>query len=86
MRGRKVPVTLPSGGQGEGQEVQVAESTERWSDFTLEDGSVIRAKLMLTSAIRVDGEYDQNGNPLYIMNVGPIFSIVSVPEQYRKKG
>ncbi len=85
MTGRKVPVTLPSGAKGEGVEIQVSESTERWSDFTFDDGTLIRAKIMVTSAVRVDGEFDQNGNPVYIMNVGPVFSIVHVPEQYRKK-
>ena len=85
MQGRRVPVTLPSGDQGEGSEVQVAESTERWSEFTFDDGTIVRAKIMVISAVRVDGEFDQNGNPLYMMNVGPVFSIVNVAEQYRKK-
>ncbi len=83
MPERKVAVTLPSGEKGEGVEVQVRESTERWSDFTLEDGTVLRAKLMIISGVRADGEFDLNGNPVYIMNVGPVFSIVSSP--HRKK-
>jgi hypothetical protein len=85
MAGRKVPVTLPSGQQGEGIEVQVDESNERWSEFTLQDGAIIRAKLTITSAVRVDGQFDQLGNPLYVTNLAPVLTIVSVPEQYRKK-
>jgi hypothetical protein len=70
---------------GEGYEVQVEESTERWSEFTLQDGTVIRAKLMLASAVRTEGQFDPMGNPLYVTNVAPILTIVSVAEQYRKK-
>ena len=85
MQGRKVPVKLPSGEMAEGYEVQVEESTERWSDFTLEDGTVLRGKLMMTSAVRAEGQFDAIGNPVYVMNISPILTIVSVPEQYRKK-
>jgi hypothetical protein len=85
MPERKVAVTLPTGAQGEGVEVQVKESTERWSDFALEDGSVLRAKLMILSAVRVDNEYDQSGNPVYVMNVAPVFTVVNSPDEYRKK-
>jgi hypothetical protein len=85
MQGRKVPVTLPSGQPGEGTEVQVEESSERWSEFTLEDGTIVRAKVTVTSAVRVDGQFDPLGNPLYVTNLTPVLTIVSVPEQYRKK-
>ena len=85
MAERKVPVTLPTGQSGEGMEVQVAESNERWSEFTLEDGAVIRAKMTMASAVRVEGQYDAVGNPLYVVNLAPIMNIVSAPEKYRRK-
>jgi hypothetical protein len=82
---RKVEVTLPTGEKAFGIEIQVEESSERWSEFTLQDGTVIRAKLMVTSAVRVDGQFDAVGNPLYQANLAPVMSVVSVPDQYRKK-
>jgi hypothetical protein len=81
----KITVDLPTGGKGEGVQVQVEESTERWSEFTLEDGTVIRAKASIASCVRVDGQYDPLGNPLYLTNFQPILTIVSVPESLRKK-
>src|SRR5262249_4313619 len=83
--GPKVTVPLPTGGTGEGIQVQVEESTERWSEFTLTDGTVVRAKLTIISAVRVDGQFDQEGNPLYMTNATPVFSMVSVPAKLRKK-
>ena len=59
MAERKVTVAVPPTGEPkEGVEVQIEESTERWSEFKFEDGTVIRAKLTIMSAVRVEGEYD----------------------------
>jgi hypothetical protein len=85
MRGRRVKVRLPTGDEGEGTEVQVDESNERWSEFKFSDGTVVRAKVTVVSAVRVDGHFDQFGNPLYSTNFSPVMTIVNVPEQYRKK-
>jgi hypothetical protein len=82
---KRVPITLPDGKPGEGTEVQVAESIERWSEIKLEDGSIVRAKLTVASAVRVDGQFDQSGNPVYVMNVAPVFTVVNVPEHLRQK-
>jgi hypothetical protein len=85
MSERKVPVTLPSGEKAEGVEVQVDESTERWSEFKLEDGAVLRVKATILSAARVDGQYDPAGNPIYVTNISPVITIVRVPEKFRRQ-
>jgi hypothetical protein len=85
MQGRRVPMKLPSGRDGEGTEVQVEESSERWSEFTLSDGTIVRAKATLLSAVRADDEYDATGNPFYLVNLTPVVSIASSPENLRKK-
>jgi hypothetical protein len=36
------------------------------------------------SAVRVDGQYDAMGNPLYMTNLTPVISVVSA-EHLRKK-
>jgi hypothetical protein len=66
-------------------DVPVAESTEKWSEFTLEDGTVIRMKATLVSAARVKGEYDSQGNPVYVMNLASAIGFASVPEKLLKK-
>jgi hypothetical protein len=86
MLGRRTKVPSPTGsGEVEGTEVMVEESTERWSEFKLEDGTIVRAKQMLTSCVRLDSEYDQDGRPLYVARGAPIITIVSVPESLQKK-
>jgi hypothetical protein len=86
MSERRTTVTLlPSGEKAEAVEVQVEESTERWSDFQLQDGTMLRAKATILSAARVEGQYDQLGNPMYQINIAPVITIVNVPDRLRKK-
>jgi hypothetical protein len=68
----------------EGNEVAITESTERWSQITLEDGTVMRVKPNVLSAIRIDGRFDNEGNPLYALKGNQIASIVSAPDHLKK--
>jgi len=85
MAERRVKVPLPNGQIGEGVDVPVAKSQEQWSDITLEDGTVLRAKAVIASAVRVDGQWDQEGNPLYAIKSGQAIVIVSVPPELKRK-
>ena len=65
---RKVKVPMPPDGKlVDGLEVPVVESTERWTEVRLEDGSVLRVKPSIISAIRVPGQFDNDGNPMYAL-------------------
>jgi hypothetical protein len=85
MQGRKLKVPGPTGSMVDGVEVMVKESTERWSEFTLEDGTIMMAKQSLTSCVRIDGQYDAEGQPLYVGRGAPIITIKSVPDALLKK-
>ena len=82
---RKTKVMLPTGQMGDGVEVPVEESTERWSDIKFEDGTLMRVKLSVVSAVRVPGQYDAQGNPMYVLQMTPTMAIVESPEHLRKK-
>jgi hypothetical protein len=69
----------------EGFDVPVEESNERWSEFKLEDGTVLKVKMTVVSAVRVEGQFDPQGNPTYVMNMTPVIAVVDVPERLRKK-
>lgn len=69
----------------DGVEVPVEESTERWSELKLEDGTIIRVKQSVAAVIRVDGQWDMEGNPMYIIKSAPAVAIVQVDEKYRRK-
>lgn len=83
---RKVQVQLPDGRTAQGLEVQVDSSNERWSEYTLEDGTVFRGKLNIISVVRVEGEYDPQGQPIYQINAAPFMAFVEIPEKLKLQG
>ncbi len=80
----KVPFPTPISPPMDGSEVGVSESTERWSEVTLEDGTILRVKPSVLSAVRVDGQYDPDGNPAYLIKAQQVVMVVSSPEHLRK--
>lgn len=59
-------------------EVASASSMEPWSEYKLEDGTVIRARLRLSGFRRFDGQYDVYGKTVYF-NAQIIEYDVTVP-------
>jgi hypothetical protein len=66
-------------------EVEVEESTERWTDVKLKDGSTLRIKPVLLKAFRAENVFDQDGNPVYQVKVNQVMS-VSAPDHLKKDG
>jgi hypothetical protein len=56
---------------------------EHWNEYLLSDGSVIRLKPVATEILRVDGKYDNDGNPVYIVKAANVVS-VSASDKARK--
>ena len=69
----------------EGVDVPVDESSERWSELTLGDGTIIRIKMTVAQVVRLDGQFDKDGNPVYVLKSTPTVAVISVPEGLRKK-
>lgn len=82
---RKVPVTLPDGRQAQAIEVPVETANEKWSEYTLADGTIVRAKINLINIVRVENEYDPQGIPLYQVNAQPALAFVHVPDDLMRK-
>lgn len=84
MTEKRVKVKLPTGVEFEGSEVGVTEVTERWSEILLEDGSRLKVKPNVLGALRADGQYDPEGNPVYALKSSQIMMVVSAPIHLRK--
>lgn len=68
----------------QGIEIPIVSSEEFWSKATLEDGSVLRYKASLTKVVRVIDDYDEDGNPVYIVTQTGALS-VNAPAELKKK-
>ncbi|MCX5694781.1 MAG: hypothetical protein NT014_06680 [Candidatus Omnitrophica bacterium] len=65
--------------------IDINQTNEYWNQYLLDDGSVIKMKLVATKVLRVDNKFDQEGNPLYIIQSTNITS-VNAPDNLKKKG
>jgi hypothetical protein len=69
---------------GPGEQMDVVTSKDGWSEYTLDDGSILRLKATLVDAKRAVGQYSSDGNPLYLLQYTVINQLIS-PEKLRKK-
>lgn len=49
-------------------EVGFRVGAEHFNDYLLDDGSVVRVKLVATEFVRVEGETDDQGRPIYMIS------------------
>jgi hypothetical protein len=73
----------------QGRDIEVTSQTfrpagENWNEYLVEDGTIVRVKLVVTEILRVDGQYDNDRNPQYVVRSQNIIS-VSSPESIRRK-
>lgn len=85
MAERKIKIPFPpAGGLVDGSDVPIKESNERWSEILLEDGTTIRLKPNVVSAVRIDGKYDPEGNPMYALKSNQVMVIANTPAHLKK--
>ena len=56
---------------------------EDWNEYQLMDGSHLRLRLVLSEVLRVEGEYDAEGNPIYVAKSGNVLT-VRAPDNLKK--
>jgi hypothetical protein len=81
---RKTKVPHPAGsGLVEAVEVEILESSEKWTELKLADGTIIRTKPVVLSVLRLEGLYDQEGNPVYQIKSNLVMT-ASVPDALKQ--
>lgn len=65
MRRRKFK--KPDGTEVDVVELSFQNAREHWNEYLLDDGSVLKLKPVATEVLRVEGEYDAEGNPVYVL-------------------
>jgi hypothetical protein len=74
---QKISVRIPPLNEEiEGEEIPITKSSDQWSEYQLDDQSVLRVKPGIFSAARIPGRFDPEGNPLYVVR-GPIIMVVA---------
>ncbi len=81
---RKRKIRDPSGNFVDGTWVGIDESTERFSDVKLEDGTLLRVRTVIQEVFRFDNLWDANGNPVYSVNSATMPTVLESPEVLKK--
>ena len=50
-------------------------SGEHFNEYLLDDGTVLRIKLVLTEVLRMSGLYDRYGDPAYIVRSSEVMAV-----------
>jgi hypothetical protein len=64
--------------------VDINQASEYFNQYFLEDGAVLKMKLVATKIFRIDDKYDQEGNPIYFVQSTNVLSVDS-PAHLKKK-
>lgn len=76
-------INIPGMGPTEVVEVGFRPLAEHWNEYLLDDGTTIRLKGVVTVMYRVVDQYDDDGNPAYIVNSTNVAATKS-PDAMRK--
>ncbi|MBI4822694.1 MAG: hypothetical protein HY805_00460 [Nitrospirae bacterium] len=81
--GRKIKV--PQGSEFvDATVVDINSSQENWNQYLLSDGTVLKFKSIATEVVKVDNQYDQEGNPIYMVKSTNVVSAI-VPDELKKR-
>jgi hypothetical protein len=64
--------------------VSVNQASEYFNQYFLEDGTVLRMKLVATKIFRVDDRFDAEGNPVYFVQSTNVLS-TDTPAHLKRK-
>ena len=81
----KRKLTLPDGREVEATVIGFRAGGEHWNEYLIDDASVVKIKLVATEVLRLDGEWDPAGNPIYLVASTNVMS-VDAPDNLRRDG
>ncbi len=70
--------------KGPKESVDIVSSKDGWGEFTLADGTVIRAKAVLLDVKKLVGQFNADGEPIYELQLTMV-NQARVPDQLKKK-
>ncbi len=56
---------------------------EPWASYELSDGSILKVRTVVSGVQRLEGEHDQGGNPMYMVQSATMVRVVSAKKELR---
>lgn len=86
MQGKKVTVKDQSGRDITGTNVEIKDSKDTYGRLELDDGTVMAIRPVIMQVVRADGQWDNEGNPMYIIKSQMVAAIIEVSDEFKRKG
>jgi hypothetical protein len=64
--------------------IEINQSSEYWNQYLLDDGSIVKMKLVVTKVLRIENKFDAEGNPVYLVQSTNVMSVGSPANLKRK--
>ncbi len=75
----------PDGQEHEVESIGFRSSGEHFNEYLLDDGTVLKIKLVVTEILQIKDTYDQQGNPAYMALHSQVMA-VNVPDNLKRGG
>ncbi len=72
------------GREVDGESVEFTTQGEQWTVYNLADGSLMRVKLVMMDVARLDDEFNQNGDPIYMFSAQQVIAVTANPSLRKK--
>src|SRR5256712_13575739 len=63
--------------------LDVEAKSEPWITYALSDGTILKIRTLVTGVMRLGGEHDPAGNPLYNVSTQIVIRVVNAPKELR---
>jgi hypothetical protein len=77
-------VSLGYDPNGAMEQRDVVASRDGWSEYELDDGTIIRSKAAIIDIKKAVGQYNTNGEPVYVLQLTVVHN-VKVPDRLKKQ-
>ena len=85
MKELKTKIVNPSTGKIiEGNIVEIKNPLDLSHNIELSDGTILNFNLVVSRIVRVPDQYDNDGNPFYIMQSSNVLAVINSPDNLRK--
>jgi len=66
------------------EHVEPTQTTERWNEYLMDDGTLLKVKLILKKTYRLLDQFDPQGNPVYLVESQNVLT-VNPPDHLKRK-
>jgi hypothetical protein len=72
------------GEEVEATPIEINQASEYWNQYLLDDGTILKMKLVATKVLRLENRYDNEGSPIYLVQSTNVLS-VNAPGNLKRK-